>query len=427
LTRHHPSRKTEPMEKKTTEIQSRAVISDIDCWCRFDEEVDVTELIENPRNPNKHPDKQIALLAKIIRSQGWRQPITVSKRSGFIVKGHGRLQAAKVMNVVRVPVEYQDYATEAEEYADLIADNRIAELAEPDQDMIAELLNDDLFEGFDMDLTGFGDWIPDLGTDGDTDPDEIPEEPPPVCRLGQIWKLGDHRVMCGDSTDSGAVSRLLGEERPHLMVTDPPYGVEYDPSWRNEAPREDGKPLGASALGKVLNDDRADWREAWALFPGDVAYVWHAGLQAGVVADSLISCGFELKSQIVWSKSNFAIGRSHYHWKHEPCWYAVREKKTGHYEGDRKQTTVWEIDKPMKSETGHGTQKPVECMERPIRNNSVQGDSVYEPFSGSGTTHIACEKTGRRCFGMELDPKYCDVIIKRWEDFTGKKAELINE
>ncbi len=208
------------------------------------------------------------------------------------------------------------------------------------------------------------------------------------------------------------------------MVTDPPYGVEYDPAWRNEAIKSDGTAVGARATGQVLNDDKADWREAWALFPGDVAYVWHAGLFAGVVAESLQATGFELRSQIVWKKSNFAIGRGNYHWHHEPCWYAVREKRKGHWHGDRKQSTIWEIAKPAKSETGHGTQKPVECMKRPIENNSSPGQAVYEPFSGSGTTIIAGESTGRAVLAIELNPVYVDVAVRRWEMFTTKTATL---
>ena len=260
---------------------------------------------------------------------------------------------------------------------------------------------------------------------GLTDEDDVPEAPQePITKLGDVWILGEHRVMCGDSTSKEAVEILMDGVISKLMVTDPPYGVSYDPSWRNKALRENGKPVGARAIGKVMNDNNADWRKAWELFSGDVVYVWHGGLHAHTVADSLIYCGFELKSQIIWAKSNFAIGRSHYHWKHEPCWYAVRKGKSAQYEGDRKQNTIWEISKPSKSETGHGTQKPVECMERPIRHNSQQSDLIYDPFLGSGSTLIAAEKTKRKCYGMELDPKYCDVIVKRWEEFTGKKAHL---
>jgi DNA modification methylase len=155
-----------------------------------------------------------------------------------------------------------------------------------------------------------------------------------------------------------------------------------------------------------------------------VAYVWHAGTKVGIVQDSLDRCDFETRAQIVWVKNNFAIGRGHYHCKHEPCWYAVRKGSTGHWAGDRKQTTVWNIDKNLKSETGHGTQKRVECMQRPIENNSSPGQAVYEPFSGSGTTIIAAERSGRSCHAIELSPKYVDVAIKRWQDFTGARATL---
>lgn len=224
------------------------------------------------------------------------------------------------------------------------------------------------------------------------------------------------------------VERVLTGSRPHLMVTDPPYGVDYDANWRNEAARTStgmgNRAIGAGAVGKVMNDDRNDWREAWALFTGDVAYCWHADRHASAVQASLDACGLEIRAQIIWAKQQFAIGRGDYHWQHEPCWYAVRKGKTGHWAGDRQQTTLWQIDKPAKSETGHSTQKPIECMRLPIENNSKAGDAVYEPFSGSGTTIIAAEMTGRRCHAIELNPAYVDVAVKRWEAFTGQKAIL---
>jgi DNA modification methylase len=239
-----------------------------------------------------------------------------------------------------------------------------------------------------------------------------------VTVLGDVWILGRHRIVCGDSTDADTVAKCLNGVVPHLMVTDPPYGVKYEAAWREKA----GVNRKGAATGKVLNDDKADWSEAWALFPGDVAYVWHAGLFAGVVADSLTSCGFDLRSQIVWAKSQMVLSRGDYHWQHEPCWYAVRKGKKGHYGGGRKQTTIWEIAKPAKSETGHSTQKPVECMKRPIENNSSAGQAVYEPFSGSGTTIIAGEMTGRAIHAIELNPAYVDVAVKRWQEFTGTDA-----
>ena len=203
------------------------------------------------------------------------------------------------------------------------------------------------------------------------------------------------------------------------MVTDPPYGVEYDPAWRKQV--SGAGPGSQLATGTVLNDDRADWREAWALFPGDVAYVWHGALHAGTVATSLGEAGFQIRSQIIWDKTRLVISRGDYHWQHEPAWYAVRKGKTGHWGGDRKQTTVWQIPH-TKSDTGHGTQKPVECMKRPIENNSSPGQAIYEPFCGSGTTIIAAEMTGRACYAIELNPAYVDVAVQRWQAFTGAQA-----
>jgi DNA modification methylase len=247
----------------------------------------------------------------------------------------------------------------------------------------------------------------------------VPEAPAvPVSRPGDLWQLGRHRLACGDATDAATVARLLAGVQPHLMVTDPPYGVAYDPVWRNRA--------GVSTTqrtGKVENDHRADWREAWALFPGEIAYVWHGALHAGTVADSLTASGFEIRAQIVWAKDRLVLGRGHYHWQHEPCWYAVRG--TGHWSGDRKQTTLWQIaSRSQDAETVHGTQKPVECMRRPIENNSSPGQAVYEPFSGSGTTLIAAEMSGRCCHALELSPAYVDVAVLRWQAFTGQQATL---
>jgi len=216
------------------------------------------------------------------------------------------------------------------------------------------------------------------------------------------------------------VGKALNGVTPHLMVTDPPYGVEYDASWRKDA----GVNKNTKKMGKVLNDDRADWREAWALFPGDVGYVWHASLFTREVLDSLEACGFKHRAMIIWSKDRFTLGRGDYHWQHEPAWYVVRDGKVGHYAGGRSQSTVWNIPARDSSGVGHSTQKPVECMKRPIENNSSPGQAVYEPFSGSGTTIIAAEMTGRACHAIELSPAYVDVAVKRWQEFTGKQATL---
>ncbi len=208
------------------------------------------------------------------------------------------------------------------------------------------------------------------------------------------------------------------------MVTDQPFGIRYNPAWRNEA--------GVSSttrIGTVENDHKADWSEAWRLFPGDVAYVWHAGIHARTVAESLEACGFQIRSQIIWVKPRFVLSRGDYHWQHEPFYYAVRKGATGHWQGARDQSTVWQIATAGDEDeaTIHGTQKPVECMRRPILNNSARGEAVYEPFCGSGTTIIAAETTGRVCYAMELSPAYVDVAVERWQRFTGQQAMLAGD
>ena len=403
-------------------------ISGIEAHCAFDKEVDVVDLVPHPRNPNKHSDKQIALLAKIIGNQGWRNPIVVSERSGFIVAGHGRLGAARVLNVEKVPVDLQAFENEAEEYAHLIADNRIAELAEADRDELAGLIKE--LEGkIDLDLTGFD--APSLaellgedegnGVDAEPQIDKAAElQAKWKTQTGQLWELGEHRLLCGDSTKAEDVERVLDGAKPEIMVTDPPYGVNYDPTWRAER----GVSKNTAKMGKVQNDHIADWTPAWQLFDGDVCYVYHGGAKAGIVQKSLEDSGFNIRSQIIWSKDRMAMSRGDYHWQHEPCWYGVREGKKGSRTEDRTQTTVWQIAAREDSGHGHGTQKPVECMARPIRNHVCT--TVYEPFCGSGTTVIACENLGRKCRAIEIDPGYVAVTLERFKEATGKEPKLTN-
>lgn len=671
----------------------------------------IERLVPYVRNPRKN-DEQVERMVAAIREFGFRIPV-VAKSDGTVVDGHLRLKAARKLGLTEVPVALADELTDAQVKAFRLLANRSANWAAWDEDLLALELEELQAMAFDVSLTGF-----DAGeidsllakptTDGLTDPDEVPEPPAePVSKPGDVWILGRHRLMCGDSTSADAVDRLLAGVRPHLMVTDPPYGVEYDPAWRNEALAGQK----TKRTGMVLNDDRADWREAWALFPGDVAYVWHGALHAATVAESLVACGFDIRSQIIWAKERLVLSRGHYHWMHEPCqpagtmvqkvidpgagsqsariaevpietlragdfvvsynpyesvirrrgrqitrfgerqfdglmhtisaagrvtratpehrftvrlnpsaadkqlvylmrrgdwwrvgrvslfnsrgfglatrladnkgedawiisvhdnaieaqcaeqvlscrygiptthwevdnwtkvparqrspemiagiysclnlgalsaratlllrdhrlereypfitcgdqlmssrrttrlvracnihpgvmqipmpstgedfdwititgndaapfsgkvysmdvdkdlhyvadglvthncWYAVKGK--AHWSGDRKQVTIWNIpSKGQDADTIHGTQKPVECMKRPMENNSSPGQAVYEPFSGSGTTIIAAEITGRACLAMELNPAYVDVAVKRWEDFMGEKAVL---
>jgi len=399
--------------------------------CAHTKLVDPGALVSNPKNPNDHTDEQIEILAKVIRFNGWRSPITVSKRSGFIVCGHGRLAAAKLAGCEEVPVDEQEFENEAAEHAHLMADNFIHDMAEMNKGKTRDLALE-IQPFIDLELAGINEKLEiKLGLDApeksdvDAEPklDQIKElQAKWKTERGQRWSLGPHSLFCGDSTSAEDVSKLLGAAKPNLMVTDPPYGVNYDPGWREKH--------GAKSLGKVSNDDRADWTEAWQLFPGAIAYVWHGALHAGVVMDSLGRAGFAPRSQIIWVKQHFAFSRGDYHWQHEPCWYVVRG--TGQWAGDRKQTTVWQIDnhnafgggEKETKKTPHSTQKPIECMKRPIENNSNEGQAVYDPFLGSGTTLMAAVQSGRICYGMELDPGYVAVILERYFDATGENPKL---
>ena len=381
------------------------------------------------RNPRTHSEAQIAQIAASMRTFGFTSPILIDE-AGHIIAGHGRALGAMALTWQEAPVIVARGWSEAQKRAFIIADNRIAEKAGWD----AELLTLEFAElealAFDLDVLGFSELerriISARGTTGLTDPDDVLEPPiEPITRLGDLWVLGDHRVLCGDATSAADVARLLEGRSPHLMVTDPPYGVRYDASWRNEIHDPiTGKSKKARAIGKVTNDDRADWREAWMLFAGDVAYVWHSSLHGSEVLASLEAVGFEPRATIVWDKLRLLLSRGNYHWRHESAWYLVRRGKTAHWQGARDQETVWPIEH-RKSETGHSTQKPVECMRRPVVNNSAPGDHVFDPFLGSGTTLIACEMEARKCLGLELEPKYVDVIVQRWQAFTGRKAERI--
>jgi len=387
----------------------------------------VAQLVPYAANARTHSEQQITQIAASITEFGFTNPI-LTGADNIIIAGHGRLLAAQKLGIDKVPVIVLEHLDEAQRRALVIADNKLAENAGWDEALLRVELAalDDL--DFDLDLMVFSDeelenllGDPDLALGEAEGEDDIPEPPDdPVSRPGDLWLLGNHRLLCGDATVATDVERVLGTVKPLLMVTDPPYGVEYDPAWRNKT--------GASATkrtGKVLNDDRADWREAWSLFPGDVAYVWHGALHAATVAESLEAAGFNVRSQIIWAKDRLVLSRGDYHWQHEPCWYAVKKSGKGHWAGDRKQTTLWQIaNKDQDADTVHGTQKPVECMRRPILNNSSPGQAIYEPFMGSGTTLIAAETTGRVCHGIELNPAYVDVAVERWQQFTGQTATL---
>ncbi|HYF36059.1 MAG TPA: DNA methyltransferase [Prosthecobacter sp.] len=377
------------------------------------------------RNARKIPQKAIDKVAASIKEFGWRQPIVVDAE-GVIVVGHTRLLAARKLGLTEVPVHVAEGLTPAQIKAYRLMDNRSHQESDWDLDLLLPEFLDLKSLEIDLGLTGFDARELDVllkDPEKDAAADAAPALPEvAVTQAGDLWVCGPHRVLCGDSTSLEAVSRLLGGQKsPFLMVTDPPYGVEYDPEWRNK----DLAPADRS-IGKVENDDLVDWTSAFGHFPGNVAYVWCASWFLPEVAINLMASGFERRSLIIWSKPAFAISRGHYHWQHEPCWYAV--KGAGHWAGDRKQTTLWQIaSRGQDVETVHGTQKPVECMRRPMLNNSSIGQAVYEPFMGSGTTLIAAETCQRVCLGLELNPAYVDVAVQRWQHLTGEKAILDGE
>lgn len=379
----------------------------------------IDRLIPYARNARTHSEAQIAEIAGSIRTFGFSNPIQVSA-TGDVVAGHGRLAAARKLGLTEVPVVVLPLP-ELKRRQLVLADNRIAMNAGWDLEMLKLELTD--LSGLGTDLSTLGFTPKELSQalsqieGGLTDEDDIPQvAETAVSQVGDIWQLGSHRIACGDSRDAALVKALFAGIVPHLMVTDPPYGVEYDPEWRHR------RGVNTSArTGKIKNDEIADWTQAWDLFPGEIAYVWHGALRSTIVADSLAKSGFSIRAQIIWAKERLVMSQGDYHWQHEPCWYAVRKK--GNWTGDRKQTTLWTIGSGgQDAETKHATQKPVECMRRPMLNNSSPGQAIYDPFLGSGTTLIAAQSCGRVCLGVEIDPLFVDLAVRRWQAFTGEKA-----
>jgi DNA modification methylase len=379
------------------------------------------------RNSRTHSEEQIAQLARSIQEFGWTVPILVDKHQ-TIVAGHARAAAAKLLGLAHVPTIQLGELTEQQVRAYVIADNRLAELATWDDAALSAELGALEQAGFDLELVGFeaDELLAMLGTsaeDTSAVDNHVPEAPArPVTRPGDVWVLGLSRLMCGDATKEADVLRACGGVRPFLMLTDPPYGVAYDPEWRN------AQGLSSSArTGKITNDDRVDWTAAWRLFPGDVAYVWHASIYTADVLRQLARVGLDVRSQIVWKKNRFAISRGHYHWQHECCWYAVRHGKQARWAGGRGQSTFWEVQAGEDDgATVHGSQKPVELMRRALRNHALEGRAVYEPFSGSGSgsTLIACQREGLALRALELEPRYVDVALERWATVTGQEPRL---
>lgn len=397
----------------------------------------VDDLIPYARNARTHSPEQVNKLASSIKEFGFLNPVVISEDGG-ILAGHGRLMAAKKLGLKQVPCVVESHLNESQKKAYILADNRLALDAGWDEEMLKIELEELDSDNFDMGLLGFNadelnkyfDMEP-LESDSDNEEEkevEVDNESEPVTKPGDVWILGNHRLICGDCTDADVVKKVMNGEKPNLMVTDPPYGVKYDPASRPVSEKSGRKKhCSDDRAGKVENDDRTDWKDAYSLFPGNVAYVWSPNTFLDYFMQDLRKCGYEINSVIIWNKNEQVLGMGDYHWKHEPCIYATRGKHN--WKGGRDKTTVWDIPlimflKKEEGSWGHGTQKPIECMKRPIENNSDKGDLVYDPFCGSGTTIIAAERTGRKCIACEISPIYCDAIVRRWESETGGLAVL---
>lgn len=425
------------------------------------------QLLANPANWRIHPKAQQNALAGALDAVGWVQQVLVNRRTGFVVDGHARVGLALSRGEPTVPVLYVDLAPD-EEALVLATLDPLGAMAGRDDEKLRLLLAD-----VTVDDAGLLALLGDLGGSepraGLTDPDEVPEPPvEPYVKPGELYRLGDHRIMCGDATDPDAVARLLDGVAPTLLATDPPYGVQLDQTWRDgvyngrhkrvkgwgvaagaakpymmrelvdgqaEAEPAPKAKRGHHTAGhrntSISMDVRADWSEAYALVPSlQVGYVWYASVHTLEVLSGLLRIGFELAGQIIWDKGLFSVGRSWYHWAHEPCVVVRRPGVPNLFIGERDQATIWRAPSPKRIGGGskeqkedHPTQKPVLLSEIPIRNHLRPGEVVYEPFSGSGTTLMAAETLGRRCYAMEIDPKYVQVALDRWQRFTGRSAE----
>ena len=400
----------------------------------------VAELIPYASNSRTHSDEQVAQIAASIKEFGWTNPILIDGENG-IIAGHGRLMAARKLGHTEVPtIELKDM-TEAQKKAYVIADNKLALNAGWDNEILKVEIEALKELGFDIDLLGFD--AKELGlllepeqVQGLTDEDDAPPVPQePKTKPGDIYQLGKHRLMCGDSTSIDALERLCDGQLVDMWLTDPPYNV--DMTAKNEMLEKAGKARKDKATFGIQNDKMSNdsfrqfLRDCYVaadvvMKPGAVFYIWHADLEGYNFRGAVQDAGWTVRQCLIWKKSVFAIGRQDYHWKHEPCLYGWKEGAGHLWATDRKQTTILEFDKPSRNGE-HPTMKPVALFEYQLLNNTKGGDIVLDSFGGSGTTLIAAEKNGRVARLMELDPKYCDVIVKRWEDFTGKKAELLTE
>jgi site-specific DNA-methyltransferase (adenine-specific) len=392
------------------------------------EQIEIEKLLPYARNSRTHSDEQTAQIAASIMEFGFTNPVLIDNENQ-IIAGHGRLLAARKLQLKEVPCIRLGYLTETQKKAYVIADNKLALNSGWDEEMLALEIAELKDEDFDIDLLGFSDdELADLAdqiteeVDGLTDEDEAPAVPDEAkTKPGDIYVMGKHRLMCGDSTSQTDMEKLCNDQLVDMWLTDPLYNVAYE-----------GKTKDALTIKNDSMDDdgfRQFLRDAYvtadiAMKPGAVFYIWHTDSEGYNFRGAAQDAGWKVRQCLIWKKSSMVMGRQDYHWKHEPCLYGWKEGAGHLWATDRKQTTILEFEKPSRNGE-HPTMKPVALFEYQMLNNTKGGDIVLDSFGGSGTTLIAAEKNGRVARIMELDPKYCDVIVRRWEEFTGKKAELI--
>jgi DNA modification methylase len=385
-----------------------------------------TRLLPYIRNPRKN-DHAIEQMAAAIREFGFRIPI-VARSSGEVVDGHLRLKAAYKLGLESVPVVLADELTDAQIKAFRILANRSATWAEWDEELLGLELAELQECGFDLDLTGFSpeEWEAliaghETSQEGLTDEDAVPEVPEtPVSKTGDVWLLGEHKLLCGDATQVASYERLLAGQCVQMIWSDLPYNVNYANSAKDKL-RGKHRPILNDNLGEGFYDFVLDALSLMLPHCDGAVYIAMSSSELDTLQAAFRAAGGKWSTFIIWAKHTFTLGRADYQRQYEPILYGWREGASRHWCGDRDQGDVWNIKKPARNDL-HPTMKPVELMERSIRNSSRPGDIVLDCFGGSGSTLIAAEKSGRRCFTMELDPKYCDVIIRRWQEFTGHKA-----
>lgn len=385
----------------------------------------IEKLIPYARNSRTHSPEQVDQIVASIKEWGWTTPILVDEQGG-IIAGHGRTLAAQRLRMPQVPVMVAHGWSEAKKRAYVIADNRIALNAGWDNEMLALEFKDLMEQGFDVELTGFSQdeidaLMPEQLEEGLTDPDDAPEAPAnPVTVQGDVWVMGNHRLLCGDSTSVDDLERLCAGQMVDMWLTDPPYNVAYEGGTKEKLTIKNDS-MGDTQFREFLRDT---YTAANAVMKaGAVFYIWHADSEGYNFRGAAKDAGWTVRQCLIWKKSSLVLGRQDYQWQHEPCLYGWKEGASHLWASDRKQTTILEFDKPARNGE-HPTMKPVALFEYQLLNNTKGGDIVLDSFGGSGTTLIAAEKNGRVARLMELDPKYCDVIVTRWQAFTGKHAHL---